>query len=77
MNFLELIETILERAEKIIFDFGEKYGKRRMDLLISTFDFVGVRDQNLEKHSGCIMTDSGIEEIEEIEAIPPEIRAEK
>lgn len=77
MNFIELIETILERAEKMIFYFGEKYGKRRMDLLISTLDFVGMRDQNLEKHSGYIMMDSGIEEIEEIETIPTEIRSEK
>jgi hypothetical protein len=76
MNFIELIVSILERVEKIIFDFGEKYGRRRMDLLVSTLDFVGMRDQNLIKNSGYNVTDSNIEEIEEMEAIPPEIRAE-
>lgn len=76
MNFIELIATILRRAEKIIFGFGEKYGRRRMDLLVSILDFVGMRDQNLVKDSGYNVTDSNIEGIEEMEVIHPEIRVE-
>lgn len=71
MEILEQTETFLETVEKSILDFGDRFARGRIDILLSTLRLLGIRERLPKEQADIILAYlKNVEDIDDEEDIP-------
>jgi len=65
MGLMEQMETFLEHVEQNLYDFGDRFARGRIDMLLSTLNLLGIRERLPEEHSDRVLAD--LEDVEGID----------
>lgn len=68
MGIIEQVEMFLGQVERNIDDFGDRFARGRIDLMLSTMDLLGIRERLPKGQADSILAD--LKDVEELGDIP-------